>query len=493
MLRKLGIYAALTSSILGCNALAQEQVPQPQGDDRNASTATPSPELTTRRAERAEQLAQIEDAVALTRETISMLENEVEIIKADRESLNTALIDAAARVQALETSIVATEERLQALGAREDVLRASFAQRRELLGQVLAALQRMGRNPPPALLVGPSDALETVRSAILMGAVVPEMRDEANALLADLTELRELKDSENAARESFRDQAQGLRAENTRIALLVEQKTDLQQDVTQQLTAERERAEALAARANSLNELITALETEIEAAALAAQQAAEADAARKAEDARLLAERDAEAAEAERKRLAAIAATNTARLAPAIAFSQAKGLLIRPAAGVEVKSFGTRSTSIDQTQGVLFATRPNAAIVTPADGWVLYAGNYRQFGELVIINAGDDHHIVMAGMAATDVKIGQFVLAGEPIGRMGSTALASAASLDVPSDRPLLYVEFRADGVPVDPAPWWAPASGDTAGGTANGVEQSTTGDAQSGETDLALPRSRRG
>lgn len=486
MLRKLVIYSALSAALMAPNASAQEL----EGDELAVTTApAPNPELITRRAQRAEQLAEIEDAVALTRETISMLETEVEIIKADRESLNSALIEAAARVQALETSIGATEERLQALGAREDVLRASFAERRKLLGQVLAALQRMGRNPPPALLVGPTDALENVRSAIVMGAVVPEMRDEANALLADLTELRELQASERTAQENFRAQATGLREENTRIALLVQEKTQLEEDVAQQLSSERERAEALAARATSLNELITALETEIEAAATAAQQAAEADAARKAEEIRLLAERDAEAAEAERKRLAAIAQANTARLAPAIAFSQTKGRLIRPAAGVEVKSFGARSASIDQTQGVLFATRPNATIVTPADGWVLYAGNYRQFGELVIINAGDDHHIVMAGMAATDVKIGQFVLAGEPIGRMGTAALASAASLDVPSDRPVLYVEFRDQGVPVDPAPWWAPSSG----GTAGGVEQSTTGDAQSGATDSTLPRSRRG
>ena len=88
-------------------------------------------------------------------------------------------------------------------------------------------------------------------------------------------------------------------------------------------------------------------------------------------------------------------------------------------------------------------------------------------------------------MEATDVKIGQFVLAGEPIGRMGNAALASAASLDVASDRPLLYDEIRADGDPVDPKPWWAPV-----GGT---LEQSSTGDAQSGATDGLSPSSRRG
>ncbi|MEN0088471.1 MAG: hypothetical protein AAF737_08565, partial [Pseudomonadota bacterium] len=251
MLRKPAICSALAIALCSAPSAAQTL-----NDDQAATIAAPvvDPQLVQKRAERAEQLTQIEDAVALSQETISALESEVEIIKADRESLNAALIDATSRVQGLEASIVGTEERLQALGAREDVLRASFAERQELLGQVLAALQRMGRNPPPALLVGPSDALETVRSAILMGAVVPEMRDEANALLADLTELRDLKASESAARDIFREQATGLREENARIALLVKEKTELEVDVAQQLTSERERAETLAARANSLNE-----------------------------------------------------------------------------------------------------------------------------------------------------------------------------------------------------------------------------------------------
>lgn len=482
--RNVAISLSLSMALLAatCAGLSAQQADEERTRDQ---TVAADPELTDRRAERAQQLADIEDAIALSRETITALESEVAIINADRESLNTALIDAAARVQALEASIIGTEQKLEALGAREDVLRASFAERRQLLGQVLAALQRMGRNPPPALLVGPTDALETVRSAILMGAVVPEMRDEANALLADLTELRELKQSEVAARDTFQIQIRGLREENTRIELLLAEKRELEEDIARQLVAERERAEALAQRATSLNELIKALETEIEAAALAAKQAREADEARRAEEERLLAERDAAAAQAERERLAAIASANTARLSPAIAFSQAKGRLMRPVAGVEVKAFGAQSDALDQTQGILIATRPSATIVTPADGWVLYAGEYRAFGQLIILNAGDDHHIVMAGMEATDVKIGQFVLAGEPIGRMGNAALASAASLDVTSDRPLLYVEFRDDGVPVDPKPWWAPTDG--------ALEQSSSGDAQSGIVDGPLPISRRG
>ena len=83
-----------------------------------------------------------------------------------------------------------------------------------------------------------------------------------------------------------------------------------------------------------------------------------------------------------------------------------------------------------------------------------YAGPFRSYGQLVIINAGEGYHILLAGMRRIDVSLGQFVLAGEPIANMGvSTQTTSRRSK---SARPVLYIEFRKDGQPIDPNPWWA-------------------------------------
>ena len=168
---------------------------------------------------------------------------------------------------------------------------------------------------------------------------------------------------------------------------------------------EKARAEALANRANSLNELIGALETEIDAVRKAREDAESADRERRAQEEALLAAKDRDQAEADQKKREQLALANTARIAPAIAFSSAKGKLVKPAAGIEVKGYGARSASLDQTQGILLATRASATIVTPADGWVVYAGDYRSFGQLVILNVGDNHHIVMSGMAESDISI----------------------------------------------------------------------------------------
>jgi septal ring factor EnvC (AmiA/AmiB activator) len=86
---------------------------------------------------------------------------------------------------------------------------------------------------------------------------------------------------------------------------------------------------------------------------------------------------------------------------------------------------------------------------------VVYAGEFRSYGQLLIINAGGGYHVLLAGMSRIDVSLGQFVLAGEPIAVMGS----GAPSQNDDSSRPVLYVEFRKDGTPIDPDPWWAEAS----------------------------------
>src|SRR5690606_2243619 len=84
------------------------------------------------------------------------------------------------------------EGRLVDLRERESALRLSLGARRGVLAEVLAALQRMGLNPPPALLVRPEDALASVRSAILLGAVVPEIREETEMLVSDLSALKRI-------------------------------------------------------------------------------------------------------------------------------------------------------------------------------------------------------------------------------------------------------------------------------------------------------------
>src|SRR5208282_1837379 len=135
---------------------------------------------------------ELEAARAKERESAEIqakLKREIDAIGDDRRALNQELIDTAARVRDVEASIEATRARAKQLDEREVFLRRSLEERRGITVEILAALQRIGHQPPPALLVRPEDALQALRSAITLGAVVPEMRAQADALASDLADL----------------------------------------------------------------------------------------------------------------------------------------------------------------------------------------------------------------------------------------------------------------------------------------------------------------
>ena len=111
-------------------------------------------------------------------------------------------------------------------------------------------------------------------------------------------------------------------------------------------------------------------------------------------------------------------------------------------------------------KGLTIATRGGAQVTAPCDGWVVYAASFRNYGQVLILNAGGGYHVVLAGMERISVDVGQFVLTGEPVAIMGSGSQV-AATLAVGSNQPVLYVEFRKDGNPVDPSPWWAASEGE--------------------------------
>lgn len=387
-------------------------------------------------------LAEILREHAISEQRSRELEEEVARIRKDRASLNTAVIQAAKTEKKLAGDVRDLEERLVSTGRRADAVRISLHERRALLAEVLAALQRMGLNPPPAILVRPEDALSSVRSSILLSAVVPDMREETLVLIADLRELNRLTETFRAEREELRQTMTEQKEEQTRLSLLLDQKKALESRRAEDLAAEQKRAAELANQAATLQDLIASIEKEIQSARQAAE-AARLDAERRAEEGRERAENQD---------------LSTARITPAFAFSELRNKLAKPVIGRTITAFGDDDGLGSRAQGETIDAEPGAYVTAPADGWVLYAGPFRSYGQLLILNVGDDYHVVLAGMERIDVGQGQFVLAGEPIGTMGRVHLASVSAAAAANENPTLYIEFRRNKEPVDPAPWWEDA-----------------------------------
>jgi septal ring factor EnvC (AmiA/AmiB activator) len=146
-------------------------------------------------------------------------------------------------------------------------------------------------------------------------------------------------------------------------------------------------------------------------------------------------------------------------LSPAIEFASAKGMLRLPVNGARIREFGAADGVGGTEKGLSIAARPGGQITAPCDGWVVYSGPFRNYGQLLILNAGGGYHVLLAGMDRISVDLGQFVVTGEPVAVMGGGA-QSAAAIAGRTTQPVLYVEFRKDGVPVDPGPWWAANEG---------------------------------
>ncbi|HEY1735683.1 MAG TPA: murein hydrolase activator EnvC [Methylovirgula sp.] len=425
--------------------------PRVQADDRPAapnsgnagaqSQSSGNPELDEKQTE----LHGLEDTLNASDEQRRKIQGEIESIKNDRARLNAALISTTARASAAEAKITDSERRLGQLVGNEDATRRSLASRKALIGEVLASLQRMGHSPPPALLVDPEDMLQAVRSSILLGAVLPEMRAETDQLVADLANLVQLRQSIGAERDSLRREVAELALERQRLSALVDARQASLGTAEQALAAEQKRAAVIAQQATSLRQLIARTEAELGGAAHAAEQARKADAARK------LAE-----AEAPETKSNLSPFKDPGRLAPAIAFADAKGLLSMPVAGSIVKSYGAPDGFGGTEKGLYFATRPGAVVALPSDGWVAFSGPYRSYGQLLIVNVGGGYYVVLAGMERINVEVGQFVLAGEPVATMGNGSVKTAAAIAIGAAQPTLYVEFRKDGAAIDPSPWWA-------------------------------------
>lgn len=381
-------------------------------------------------------LEEVEASLTLTRERIDALKAEIDAMEGDRTQQNAALIGAAQRVKLAEIEIADVEDRLSELIVKEMDVRGRLDGADAEVANVLAALQRISLHPPPALIVDPSDALGSARGAMLISSIVPQLRAKADAVAADLKELTDIKAAALAEEETLRANREVLEEEQLRIATLITARKSGITQRTAELRQEEEAAIALAEKAATLRELISALSDRANASTRPSTP--------EQNQPRL----SPEAIE--------LAFANSARTQPAVPFSLARGYLFQPANGTIALDWGANDGKGGIAQGQYLVTRPQAQVMAPADSWVLYKGPYLNYGEIVILNTGDGYTALLAGLETINVEIGQFVQMGEPIGVMGTRTIGRTVTTSAGNDAPTLYIELRRDNEPFDPNGWWA-------------------------------------
>jgi len=391
------------------------------------------------------ELQRIEQTIQISAERIDKLRQEIADMEGDRSQQTAALIASAQRVKLAEIETSAISERMAELREEEQSIQETLDIENGEIGTLLTALQIIGRNPPPALIVEPNNATKSARSALLLASILPQLSNRADAVRVELDALLEIKQQVASEEAELRANLNILREEKLRIAVLLEARRTGVERAGQALSSEQREAELLASRAKSLNQLLKVLEDEVTSVSQANEAARQSDENPSFNVGEKLEEEAIQ-----------LALADTNRNQPAFPFPLGKGHLTLPTNGVSVIEFGNNDGFGGSASGTFIVTRAEAQVVAPADGWVIYQGPYLNYGQIVILNVGQDYNVLLAGLASTNVTLGQFVLMGEPVGIMGKRTISQTIATSAGNSRPTLYIELRKEGEPIDPSDWWA-------------------------------------
>jgi septal ring factor EnvC (AmiA/AmiB activator) len=392
------------------------------------------------------QLRQIENQIDAAKQRGKAIESTIDSVVNESNALSERLVSMAARIQAREAKVTAGEEKLSQLDLEERALADQLKRRRKTLGHLLAGLQRLEQDPPPALIVKPDDALAALRGAMLLGAIVPELKAEASAVTRSLNKLTSLRAAIIRERKNLEANIVRLADERSEIEDLLVQKTALEARAREELNITRRRETVLISKAETVRQLMADLEKKRVEEKRTAKEAEMARLAKLEEQQRIVEEKKKLE---EERRIAAL-------MRPKLKFSRAKGQLNYPVQGERVSNYGSRNTDGSASEGLSLATRGMAQVTSPVDGKIEFAGEFRSFGNLLIINAGEGYYVLLAGLGEITISAGESIMAGAPVGTMGAKAALGGAGSRPGDSRPVLYVEFRRNDKSIDPRPWWA-------------------------------------
>ncbi|MEZ5936707.1 MAG: peptidoglycan DD-metalloendopeptidase family protein [Hyphomonadaceae bacterium] len=336
---------------------------------------------------------------------------------ADREmgDIDRDLLSAAADSRRQEESARAAEARLVLLEADLKVAERRLAEDVASREDLLAALMSLSAHRPPALAASPDDAGSAVRAAILMSEAAPALAKRADDLRGKIVELNRIRTETTRERDRLEVAERALSARKDEIEALADSKRIARSSLENETAGLRAKSEALAREADTLRDLLDAL-------------AAEAPRA------------------PGRKPAQPKPAASSPKSSPNVRTplpGGGPGAPTPPVVGDIRVKYGARVNG-ERQEGLTLTTRPDSLVVAPRDGRIEFAGPFRSYGDMLILDVGGGVLVVMSGLDVIYAETGQLVLAGEPLGRMASRS----------SPAPELYLEVRRNGEPTDPAAW---------------------------------------
>jgi septal ring factor EnvC (AmiA/AmiB activator) len=401
------------------------------------------------------RLEEVERNLAEERARQSEAARRAEALAHEVAALRSDLIQSARQIQDKEATLNALEDALALSEAEALAKRAALSARQVQVAELAQALIRLARVPPEAILALPFPPKDVVRSSLLLQAALPSVSAEAHALSVDLQTLARVQDDIGRQKRRVQDAVRVLEVERDRLEQLTRRKAVLLRRAESESQRLSDRARELAGSARDLKDLIDQLDAdrrtrdEAMMARLSGVQPLPKPETRPAPSPRPPAVRDPVPVPLSGSATVSLPPPN-----PGLPISRALGLLAPPVAGRLVLRFGDADPSGQPGKGLVIETRSEAPVVAPFDGRVVYAGPFRGYGQILIIDHGEGYHSLLSGLGRIDSGVGQWLLGGEPVGAMLPTSEGGLR----------LYVELRRNGQPINPLPWLAAGAGKVSG-----------------------------
>lgn len=358
-------------------------------------------------------LEKIQSRLSAEQKNRDSLATQMRQAERDMEDTRKNLKKIAGEIQDGEKIVAALEQRIATLTAEEKDVTARLEKDYAAVGDMILILQRLRRTPPEALIVRPDAPLETAQTALLLKSMLPAVQTRAQALGADLSKLADIRAQLDRDRQDALAGQAALNKKYADIKALNKKREKLFKTLNSDYQATAAAIESLTREAQSVQDLM----------------------------ARLQRQQDDE------RRQATVAAPGRSESPKQTArrWTLPKaGKPELPVAGTIAIGYGERDKIGARSEGLTIETQPGALAVAPMGGKVRFAGAFKNYGQMVIVEHEGGWHSLIGGLEDISVSAGESLDAGEPLGKLPDASSRGG--------RPALYYELRHKGQPVDPA-----------------------------------------
>jgi murein hydrolase activator len=364
-----------------------------------------------------ESVQEVEKRLAAERKRKEELDKKVADLAKDVKGLKTNLISTTEKVATSQKNLSELEKKLDELNTQKTDIVQSLDKDRASLANLITALERIRRLPPSTLIARPGAPLQTAQAVTVLSSIVPELNTRAAALKEKLASLQEIESDLQENRTKIATQTEKLQTEKEKMDALMKAREKAFAKTQSDLKSQEQTVASLSRQAKNLRDLIEKLETQ------------------KRADAKKRARAKQKQDSAEGRRRAPTLDDNIDENLPALGSTRA------PLPGKVLTSFGEKDNIGAISEGVRIESRPGAVVVAPMGGIVRYAGPFKTYGTIILLEHKNNYHSLVAGLGRINARVGQTVDAGEPLGSLGGDG-----------SRSTLYYELRLKGQPINPA-----------------------------------------